>query len=194
MNSILISTISFVIGAILTYIIGPYISERFKLKTELAKIYLAPFRKWCYEFYGELDEFKRRYLDGSYAKISDLQIIVDYRELHETLRYTSRWIGKIEKEDKNVSDNLWKLMEVVDVFWHGLENRYSKELPSTEDVKLFEVHIKNLSEAKRRKIAKEICDHLKLSKQKRTYSKIKILSILKYLRKKIPGGKWWRNL
>lgn len=62
-----------IIGTIITVCVGPWVSERFKLR----EIYLAPYRKWCYEFYGELDEFNRRYIDKdyeNYSDISDIQI------------------------------------------------------------------------------------------------------------------------
>lgn len=169
-----------IVSAGLTAWLGPWLRERFKLRA----IYLAPFREWCSEFYGELDEFHRRYLKGDYSRVSDLQVIVDYRELHEPLRYATRWTGKIGNEDKRAADNLWKLIEVVDVFWHGLENTYSAELPSKEDVRLFEAHIKSLTGNKRQQIATKIRDHLKYERQ--SYCDVDIEGILYYLKKKIP--------
>ena len=181
MNDVISGIIGIIAGGILAYIIGPYISERFRLKIRLAESYLAPFKEWCSNLYGELYEFNKRYLEKDYSHISDLQIITDYRELHETLRYAPKWIGKIKGD---VKDNLLKLMEIVDPFWHDLENKYSQELPSKEDVKLFENHLKGLSNNKRQEIAQRIRDHLKDKKQ--DYSKCQILQFLDYLEKKIP--------
>jgi len=150
----------------------------------LAETYLAPFREWCSHSYGELGEFARTYLEGDYSAISDLQIIIDYRELHETLRYAPRWMGKIEKEDRQVAGNLLKLMEIVDVFWHSLEDQYSQELPTKKDYELWETHIKALSSSKRQEIAGGIRKHLMNNEQ--AYSKANTSSILDYLIKKVP--------
>ena len=184
MNNILSGIIGVVIGGILAYIVGPYFSERFKLRTELAKVYLVPFRKWCSNFYGELSEFNKRYLKGEYSHVSDLQIIVDYRDLHETLRYAPCWIGKIGKESESTRDNLWNLMEIVDIFWHSLENIYSSDLPSRDDVNLFITDIKMLPKDKRQEIAYKIREHIEDKKQ--NFLDAKITSILEYLENKIP--------
>jgi len=181
MSDVAYGIIGIIVGGILAYIIGPYISERFRLKTRLAESYLAPFKEWCSNLYGELGEFNRRYLEKDYSHISDLQIITDYRELHETLRYASTWIGKIKGD---IKENLLKLMEIVDPFWHHLENEYSEELPSKEHVKLFENHLKGLSSIKRQEIAQRIREHL--TDKKQDYSRCKINAILDYLKRKIP--------
>lgn len=192
MNSILSGIIGGVIAIIIAFIahiLGPRLSEKFKLRVKLAESYLAPYKEWCSNFYGELKEFNIRYLEKDYSNISALQIITDYRELHETLRFTSRWIGKIEKnkkrqKEKTVGDRILKLLEIIDPFWHSLENSYSRELPSTGDIRFFEKCIKNLSKRKRNKIAQAISDHL--SDKKQTYLDVKISTILNYLEKKIP--------
>lgn len=178
--------ISSIVTWIFGYFIRPWFASRTTLIRKLAATYLVPFRKWCSDFYGELNEFNRRYLDKDFSNISDLQIIVDYRELHETLRYAPRWIGKIgkKKKYKPIRDNLLKLIELVDTFWHNLENEYSQELPSKDNVKLFEEHIKALSGNKRQEIAQKLREHIQ--KQKGTYECANILDILKYLEKKIP--------
>lgn len=181
MNDAIWTLIGIVIGGILAYIISPCISQKFRLKTKLTEDYLAPFKEWCSKCYGELGEFNKRYLEKDYSHISALHIIIDYRELHEAFRQVSKWIGKIEG---NVKDNLSELMEIVDPFWHDLENEYSQELPSVEDVRLFENHLKGLSSAKRQAIAQKIRKHLK--HKKNDYSKCQIHTILDYLRNEIP--------
>jgi len=177
MNDVIYGIVGIIVGGILAHIISPYI----RLRIRLAESYLAPFKEWCSSLYGELGEFNKRYLEKDYSHISDLQIITDYRELHETLRYVSKWVGKIEED---IKDNLLKLMEIVDPFWHDLENKYSQELPSKEDVKLFENHLKGLTSIKRQQIAQRIREHLKDKKQ--GYSECRIPAILDYLKKKIP--------
>jgi len=121
-----------IIGAVLTAWLGPWVAEKFKLR----EIYLAPFRKWCSEFYGELDEFQRRYLpDGvNYTEYSDVQIIDDYRAFHEVMIGSPAWVGKIEKERGELADNLKKMMDIVDSFWHKLESQYGLQLRSRMDI------------------------------------------------------------
>lgn len=172
--------IALAISAGLTAWLGPWLRERF----ELRRIYLAPFKEWSAGLYGELYEFDERYIKGNYSNVSDLQIIVDYRELHECLRYAPKWIGKINKRDQDVKANLWKLIQLVDVFWHCLENDHSKELPTEKEVELFEAHIKSLSNQKRQEIAQKIRDHLQRERQ--TYTETNIPSILGYLQEMIP--------
>lgn len=184
MNDIIGTIIGVMIGGILGYTVGPYVSERLKLRMRLAETYLAPFREWCSHSYGELGEFSRTYLQGDYSTVSDLQVIIDYRELHETLRYAPRWMGKIEKEDREVADSLVKLMEIVDVFWHSLEDQYSQELPTKKDYELFEADLKALSRSKRQEIAGEICKHLRSKEQ--AYSDANTSRILDYLIRKVP--------
>lgn len=206
MNAILTAAIAALLGGIFAYMIGPYFSERFRLRTKLAETYLAPFKEWCADCYGELHEFNETYLWGDWSNISSLQIITDYRELHETLRYAPRWIGKIRKDKtwqekltcplrwvgiikkkrkyETVADRLLKLTKVVDTFWHNLEHDYSHELLSVSDVIVFMAHIKGLSNSQRDVIAEKIRQHLKQEKQK--YVEKDISSILDYLKKEIP--------
>jgi len=169
-----------IVSAGLTAWLGLRLREKFELRA----IYLAPFKEWCSELYGELYEFNGRYLEGDDSRVSDLQVIVDYRELHEPLRYAPRWVGKIASENKHAAGNLSELIEVVDVFWHGLENIHSTELPSKKDVRLFEAHIKSLTKDDRKIIASRIRDHLKDERQ--SYCQADIEGILEYLKKKIP--------
>ncbi|HEB35208.1 hypothetical protein LCGC14_0975090 [marine sediment metagenome] len=195
-NNFVISIIFFVLGAIFTYIIGPYISERFKLKTELARIYLAPFRRWCGSLYGEFDEFCRRYLRNNrkcFDYYSNVQIIDDYRMIHEVLEDAPTWVGKIRKEYndgwgklkgkfhkdyKKLYEDLEKLIDIVDKFWHGLEGSYNLRLKDRMDIIL-------LPYRKRKEIAEIICEHIEQDIYPEIYPKAEI--ILNYLRKrKIP--------
>lgn len=168
------------ISAGLTAGLGPWLRERF----ELRRTYLAPFKEWSAGLYGELFEFDERYIKDNHSSVSDLQLIVDYRELHERLRYAPKWIGKMNKRNQGVKANLWKLIQLVDIFWHHLENDYSKELPTEKEVELFEAHIKSLNNQKRKEIAQKIRDHL--DREKQTYTETNIPSILGYLQKMIP--------
>ncbi len=166
--------ISVIIAAVLTAWLGPWLRENF----ELRRIYLAPFRKWCSEFYGDFDEFNRRYLsDGiSYSDYSEVQIIDDYRTLHEILINAPVWVGKIEKEHKVLADNVKRLIDIVDGFWHYLESEYDLQLQNRKD-------IIRLNNDVRRKVAEEIRKHFENKRQ--IYPDMS--KVLKYLRnKKIP--------
>lgn len=174
--------IAAIISAIVSFIIGfwgPKIGEKFMLR----KKYLVPFREWCTEFYGELYEFNYRYLKSDYSDVSSLQIINDYWQLHEVLRYVTRWIGKLKKEDVSVRDNIWKLLQLVDVFWHNLEESHKKEIPSEEKTKRFEAGIKELENTAQDKIAEEIKKHIESNSQ--TYINI-INGLNDYLEAKVP--------
>ena len=185
MSNLISGILGGVIGiviACITYIVGPCQTEKFRLKRRLAESYLAPFHEWCSYLYGELLEFYQRYVERKdYSHISDLQIIEDYRCLHNSLKDSCKWIGKIKKEaiKKSITD----LSDIVDCFWHCLENSYSKELPTADD-EVFETHIKKLRRKRRKKIAQKICHHLE--KENQSYLKVKIPGILDYLKKKIP--------
>jgi len=166
--------ISVIIVAVLTAWLGPWLRENF----ELRRIYLAPFRKWCSELYGDLDEFNRRYLsDGiSYSDYSDVQIIDDYRALHEALINAPVWTGKIEKEHKVLADNVKRLIDIVDEFWHYLESEHNLQLQNRKD-------IIRLNNDVRRKVAEEIRKHFENKRQ--IYPDMS--KVLDYLRnEKIP--------
>jgi len=152
-----------IIGVIATIYIAPKVSEEFKLR----EIYLAPFRKWCSEIYGELEEFYKRYLEEEHREVPEdhLLLILDYRELHETLRYALQWIGKIEKDREHngeVAKKFWGLINTVDKSWHRLGAEFTFSLLAVDDVKLFEEHIKNnVSRGKQENIAKKIWEDMK---------------------------------
>lgn len=193
MDIIGIITAGAVIGAIISalvtlliFFLGPKLKEKYKLR----EIYLAPFRGWCGKFYGELDEFNRRYLLSKIRdclKHSSIQIIDDYRAIHEVLIDSPIWIGRIEKEHKdsligkiqskihkspeNIDDYLKNFMDIVDRFWHELEGYYSLQLRDRIDI------IK-IPKNKRKEIAEKICRHFKKTRYPDTKK------ILEYLRKK----------
>lgn len=184
----IIGIIGVIIGAVLTAWLGPWVSEKFKLR----EIYLAPFRKWCSKLYGELDEFNRRYLskDTDCLDHSSIQIIDDYRMIHEVFKDAPIWVGKVEKERKDslvgkikskmhkdrkdIDDHLKKLIDIVDRFWHELEGQYSLQLKDRMD-------IIQICDIKRKEIAEKICKHIEHIKKT---SYLNIESILNYLRKK----------
>ena len=148
--------ITVIIAAVLTAWLGPWLRENFELRI----IYLAPFRKWCGELYGDLDEFNRRYLsDGtSYSDYSDVQIIDDYRALHEALINAPVWTGKIEKEHKVFADTVKQLIDSVDKFWHCLESKYGLQLQNRKG-------IMRLNNDARRNVADEIRTHFENKRQ-----------------------------
>jgi hypothetical protein len=60
-----------------------YLSPRAKENFELREKYVVPYRQWCSDFFGELKEFKVRYVEQqqSLSEISDIQIVLDYWSL-----------------------------------------------------------------------------------------------------------------
>ena len=172
------------IGTIISVIVGVLIAPKINEKFKLRGIYLAPFRKWCAETYGELDEFYKRYFIGE--KLGRLPkdyllLILDYRDLHETLRYAPQWIGKIRKDKKATGEKFWMLMNKVDKSWHRLGQDFRHSLPAVDDVKIFEEHIKNsLSDVEQKKIATKIWKDMK------ALSRDDIAKILDFLYKRLP--------
>jgi len=120
----------------------------------------------------------------SFDQFSDIQVILDYRSLHNTLIDSYKWIGKISKENKDVSACLTNLEETVDKFWHHLENQYPDKLPSLGDVKEFNKHIKTLSDDERKEIADKIRTHM--SQRAGEYIPDDFQKIFNYLIDKIP--------
>jgi len=172
MDAVVTSVIGFagvVVGVVLTTLLGPLIAERFKLRDT----YLVPFRKWCSKFYGELDEFQRRYLNANinYNSYSDVQIIDDYLAFHEIVISAPIWVGKIEKERSELANNVKGLIDIVDQFWHRLETQYNLQLQNRMDI----VQLNN-----RQAVADEIRQHFTNSRQ--IYPDMS--KVLKYLRKK----------
>lgn len=167
---LIIYVATIVISGLLGYWLGPYFTERFALKRELAAEYLRPFKDWCSRLYGELSEFRHRY-SGYFQVGSDVLLIIDYRELHEELRYTPRWVGKIEKVkgarykangvDRNVADDLRELADLVDRFWHQLQERYGVNFETSYQPLDWLNQIIQTPEDKRRQISQEIQTHVR---------------------------------
>lgn len=106
---------------------------------ELDRIYLAPFRKWCAEFYDELYEMCGRYPAGqeqstAHRDISDIQIIDDWRALHDTAAYAMGWLVRIRSKDKSLCGQLETLIRDIDKFWHRLENEYQFVLQDRKSI------------------------------------------------------------
>jgi hypothetical protein len=87
-----------VFGGFITVLLGPWVSQKFKIKED----YIVPYLKWCTEFYGDLYEFKSRYVIESpiFREFSEVLVILDYRSLHNSLIDSYKWIGKISKEKR----------------------------------------------------------------------------------------------
>ena len=80
--STVISTVVASSLAVITIYLTPLIKERFELRAQ----YFVPFKRWCSESYGDLKEFKVRYVESNFnsrfSNISDIHIILDYWSLH----------------------------------------------------------------------------------------------------------------
>jgi len=172
--------LSFIIGILFAYLIGPWISERFKLKTELARLYFAPFKKWCADCYGEVYEFQNRYLGKKFCpkKYSGIQIIDDFREIHERIRFLSKWLAKIEKNDNKRVEIFWKFLDKIDCFWHNLEDRH--RLPYLRNTKMI---IEKLDKPTRNRIKEDIIEFINENRVDLTKE---INAILEYTKKEIP--------
>ena len=179
---ILVPILTALLGGVLTYFLGPRVAESFQLR----RSYLAPFREWCSRSYGELLEFKERYIDSPRSPLSPLLVILDFWELHEKLAAAPRWLGRISKEDPVVFDDCWELIHCVDSYWHDLEHRY-KKLPVTKDPKVFEWETKTgLTIKQRGRMADEIWEFL--DDNKSTLSSARFNRILQYFLSQVPGG------
>jgi len=167
----MVGLISIGVGIIsgLSFLIAPFISERAKLKTELASIYLAPFKRWCAECCGEVSEFKKRYIEAT-DKYSSVQTINDYGELHRVLIKTTEYLPKIEKEKREVAKELWKLADAVDKFWHSFESDRNvyietettqdivEKLPCKQDREKIAEEVRQYTETE----LKYVCDYTKI--------------------------------
>lgn len=169
-----------IVTGIIGLIIG-VIAQKRHHDLELDRIYLAPFRRWCAEFYDELYEFKRRYLNSKVpcAGYSDIQVIDDWRALHDISAYAMAWLAKIQKQDKDLFSQLETLLLKIDKFWHALETRHQFVLENRKD-------IIGLGVVKQRNIATALCSGgIKLLRTKKDEKCID--NVLKYLEKKIPS-------
>ncbi|MFX1294602.1 MAG: hypothetical protein ACFFD2_07090 [Promethearchaeota archaeon] len=196
MNELLIGLIGGLLGSVLAYFIGPYVSEKFRLRTKLAENYLVPFYEWCGNFYGDFSELFDRYLTIPLDEVPDMLLIIDYRELHETFLGIDKWYGLIikSKNGKELVKIIDKIGEPVDFFWHGLEDKFCSDLPSTVQVRDFINHVKACTDAERKQMANDIRNELKRargsakSRGKQLYiSEGDKNKLLTYLRKYIPS-------
>jgi len=110
--------------------------ERIRFKFELNRVYLAPFRKWCADFHGELDEFWTRYLSCTVNRTnySNVQITDDWRALHEIVVDGPKWLAKIKKEDGKIATKLGDLLGIIDRVWHKSEETYNVRLKDRFDI------------------------------------------------------------
>jgi ABC-type Fe3+/spermidine/putrescine transport system ATPase subunit len=167
----LFTLLGVIIGVVGTVFLAPRIREQFKLR----EIYLAPFRKWCADFYGELDEFYERYLSSSVKRnnYSDVQIIDDWRALHEVVMDGPKWLARVKKEDKEIAKNFRKLLGTIDRYWHKFEEKYNVRLKNRFDIITLEA-------TRRRDMANA------LWARKNIWKGIDKEAILTYLWKQIP--------
>ena len=138
MSPIGIAVITAVIAGVIGFISGRDTARR-QHDLELDRIYLAPFRKWCAEFYDELYEIRGRYLAGQeqstvHPNIPDIQVIDDWRALHDTAAYAMRWLVIIRSKDTGLGRQFETLIRKMDEFWHGLENDYQFVLQDRKSI------------------------------------------------------------
>ena len=185
----LVGSVSGIAGAIVGVISTVYLSPRVKEKFELREKYFVPYRKWCGEFFGEMKEFNVRYIEQRsktpLREISDIQIILDFWSIHHVMIDAYTWIGTIIKDDEMLGHELIDLIEVVEIFWHILENNYPEELQSAESAEKFNQVLKNLTVNQRQIIAMEIRYHLAEKRDK--YDVELFQRILTYLKYNIPN-------
>ena len=130
--------------------------EKWRHNRELDRVYLAPFRKWCAMFYDELYEIQYRYntkeaRSAGYSNIPLIQVIDDWRALHDVLADGMGWLAKIRKDEKDqqLCGQFKDLMAEVDTLWHDLETRYQFVLRNRAE-------IISLGPSKQRDIAHEV--------------------------------------
>lgn len=121
------------LGWVMSYVVRPWVQEKLALRRELVANYLLPFHIWCRAVYKEIVEFRERYTDAQvFQTLSKTLIIIDYRELHDVLRETGKYIGKIENEKPQIATYLRKLENLVDNLWHGLHDDFSVNFDQSE--------------------------------------------------------------
>lgn len=178
LRDLLIGAIGAVIGGAIVLI-----AVKWRHSLELDRVYLAPFRKWCAELYDELYELNNRYLTDKaqkrgYSRIPHIQVIDDWRALHDVLAYGMGWLAKIRKEQKN--KELWRRFEdraaKMDTFWHYLETRYQFVLQDRKD-------IIGLGPTRQRDVA----DKIRRAAPKLLLA-IDVDEVIRYLEQKIPKG------
>lgn len=166
-------------GIIVGGLIAACLVPRVKLGLELNRVYLAPFRKWCADFHGELDEFWSRYLSCTVNRTtySNVQIIDDWRALHEAVVDGPKWLAKIKKENEKIAIKLANLLSIIDRVWHKSEETYNVRLKDRLD-------IISLGTVMRGRMADDLWNARGDISQK--VSNEDKMAILAYLRKRIP--------
>lgn len=120
-------------GWFMSYFVRPWVQEKLALRRELVANYLLPFHIWCRAVYKEIVEFRQRYTDAQvFQTLSKTLVIIDYRELHDVLRETGKYIGKIEREEPQAATYLRKLENLVDNVWHGLQDDFCVNFDQSE--------------------------------------------------------------
>lgn len=120
-------------GWFMSYFVRPWVQEKLALRTALIADYLVPFKIWCRALYKQLVEFKATYTSQRvYQRLSRTLIIIDYRELHDVLRETGKYIGKIQNEKPQIASYLMELVYLVDNLWHGLQDEFSVNFDQSE--------------------------------------------------------------
>ena len=153
--TVVITVVGSLIVALIAYIISPKLSY----KREIKRIYEAPFHAGCATYYGEALEFYERYIklntegkkdDGCDGKrddelesvikrfgLSNIQIIDDFRALHESQEEIHKWLGKIKKKNKDAAEGISKFADIVDRIWHEMESHFEvyirKSLKTRDD-------------------------------------------------------------
>lgn len=130
---ILLYVVFLALGWLMSYVVRPWVQEKLALRRELVANYLLPFHIWCRAVYKEIVEFRERYTDVDvFRTLSKTLIIIDYRELHDVLRETGKYIGKIENEKPQAATFLRKLENLVDNVWHGLQDDFRMNFDQSE--------------------------------------------------------------
>ena len=121
------------LGWFMSYVVHPWVQEKLALRRELVANYLLPFHIWCRTVYKQLVEFQATYTSKRvYQRLSRTLIIIDYRELHDVLRETGKYIGKIQNEEPQIASYLMGLVYLVDNLWHGLQDDFSVNFDQSE--------------------------------------------------------------
>ena len=123
---ILLYFVVLALGWFMSYFVRPWVQEKLAIRTELITDYLIPFKIWCRTLYKQLVEFNATYSNQRvYSSLSRTLILIDYRELHDVLRETGKYIGKIQNEKPQIASYLMRLVYLVDNLWHGLQDDFS---------------------------------------------------------------------
>ena len=166
-------------GIIVGGLIAAFLVPRVRLNLELDRLYLAPFKKWCADFHGALDEFWSRHISGTVNRTtySNVQIIDDWRALHEVVVDGPKWLAKIKKENEKIAIKLDNLLSIIDRVWHESEETYNVRLKDRFD-------IISLGKIMRGRMANDLWNARGDISRKVSNEDEK--AILAYLRKRIP--------